>query len=87
MNYGFKPLVEAAKANGKQMCGLILPFILKRGLRIFQNTVPNIKRELLRPYRATWKTMLIRCRGIGVYDASIALSNGSTTWAMVKTLA
>jgi len=61
MNYGFKPLVEAAKANKQVIVRSNLTIYFEKGLRIFQNTVPNIKRELLRPYRATWKTMLIRC--------------------------
>jgi len=65
----FQATVEAA--NGKQVIVRSnLTIYFEKGLRIFQNTVPNIKRELLLP---CYLEDNVDKMGIGVYDASIAL--------------
>jgi len=78
MNYGFKPLVEAAKAGKQVIVRSNLTIFWKKGLRIFQNTVPNTRRELL-PLPCYLEDNVDKMRGNGVYNDSIALSIAQPT--------
>lgn len=85
MNYGFRPLVEAARAAGKTvMVRTNLTIFLRRATTTCQTTLPSTTSRLWPPCPATSKKTSISSADLGSTMPPCAPCNGSTNWAMAE---